>query len=98
LFVAPVRMGGGAKNNVLQALAAGTPVVGTAPCFAGFDAVPPGGVVCNSDDDFVSVIEQLLGDQPKLAAVSADARAFALTEYTWCASATRLLAHVKDSA
>lgn len=98
LFVAPVRMGGGAKNNVLQALAAGTPVVGTPPCFAGFDGIPPGGVVCDTDDDFVRAIQALLSEPQRLAKLSADARAFALAECTWQVSAARLIAQVKESA
>ncbi|MGV3708414.1 MAG: glycosyltransferase family 4 protein [Gemmatimonas sp.] len=90
LFVAPVRMGAGAKNNVLQALAAGTPVIGTASCFAGFKTLPPGGIVCESDDDFVQAIERTLADRNTLEALSASARQFALSQCTWSVSAERL--------
>jgi glycosyltransferase involved in cell wall biosynthesis len=93
LFVAPVRMGAGAKNNVLQALAAGTPVIGSASCFFGFAKLPPGAIVCESDDDFVREIEALLNDATRLYNLSKAAQAFALNECTWRASAERLVAH-----
>jgi glycosyltransferase involved in cell wall biosynthesis len=97
LFVAPVRMGAGAKNNVLQALAAGTPVIGTSSCFAGFKTTPPGGIVCETDDDFVQAIERTLADRGALEALSASARQFALSQCTWGVSAERLL-HALETA
>lgn len=98
LFVAPVRMGAGAKNNILQSLAAGTPVVGTLSCFAGFDALPPGAIVCHSDDEFVRAIELLLGDRPRLAALSEEARAYVLQNCTWGNSASRLHSYLRQVA
>ncbi len=40
LYVAPVFSGSGMKNKVLQAIAAGLPVIGTSEAFSGFDYRP----------------------------------------------------------
>lgn len=92
LFVSPLRMGAGAKNKVLQSLAAGVPVVGTAEAFSGFEpsALPPGAFVCESAEEFSRTITSLLADRPGLTRLGDGGRAYILSQYSWAASAARL--------
>lgn len=92
LFVSPLRMGAGAKNKVLQSLAAGVPVVGTAEAFSGFDAnaLPPGAFVCETPEEFAGTIIALMSDREKLRRTGDAGRAYILSHYSWAASAARL--------
>lgn len=87
LFISPVKMGAGAKNNVLQALASGTPVVGTAKSFRAFESLPPGAYVAETAEEFARTIDELLSDRVSLEAVGAAAKSHVLSRYTWKASA-----------
>ncbi len=91
LFICPLRMGAGAKNKVVQAMAAGLPVVGTLSSFSGFPVRPPGTFVCDSPAAFAMTIDRLVADRAELQAASRAARDFVFAHCTWEVSAERLL-------
>jgi polysaccharide biosynthesis protein PslH len=92
LVVAPVRSGGGMRMKVLQALAAGKPVVTTArgaEGFLEFEAEPPM-VVAEDLPGMVAAIAELLGDEPRRRELGRRARLFAERHHSPAAWAERL--------
>lgn len=79
VVVAPLRLGGGMRVKVAEALAAGKAVAGTSLAFAGLD-VRPGvhALVADDDEAFVDGIAALLRDPARRAAMGAAARALAV--------------------
>lgn len=79
VVVAPLRLGGGMRVKVAEALAAGKAVAGSSLAFAGID-VRPGvhAVVADDDDAFVAGVAALLADRDRRAAMGRAARALAV--------------------
>lgn len=83
IFISPLRMGAGAKNNVIQALACGTPVVGTSKSFSGFKYLPPGAFICNNPKEFAETIDKLLNNYDELLRLGKEAQNYILENYSW---------------
>ena len=79
VVVAPLRLGGGMRVKVAEALAAGKAVAGSPLAFAGLD-VRPGvhALVAEGDEAFVDGVAALLLDRERRAAMGRTARAFAV--------------------
>ena len=96
LAVAPLLLARGVQNKVLEAMAAGTPVLTTRPALTGIDAVPGRDVtLCESPDDFVIAIQALLENPEKLEKQADAARNLVHDDYGWgakIASLTDLIA------
>ena len=93
VVVAPVRIGGGMRMKVLQALAAGKAVVTTSRGSEGFDCFeePPPLAVADDADGFAADDRGAAGRRPAATANSAArARSFAETHYSPTAWASRL--------
>ena len=93
LAVAPLRIARGVQNKVLEAMAMGRPVLGTAAALEGLSLAP--GLAAGlgaSDDDFAARIVQLLA-QPAAAraALGEAARHHVLQHHCWSTSAARLV-------
>jgi sugar transferase (PEP-CTERM/EpsH1 system associated) len=91
MAVAPLRAGGGIQNKVLEAMAAGTPVVATSRAIAGIAA--RAGEHCLVADDaaaFAAAAEALLGDETLGARIAAAGRALVADHYSWERSARGL--------
>lgn len=89
VYVAPLVSGAGLKNKVLEAMAAGRPVVTTPLGAAG---IGEGGGVTVADNA-VAVADAtvaLLDDPARLAAAGAQARRRVVAEFTWEQSAGRI--------
>jgi len=89
--VAPLRAGGGIQNKVLEAMAAGTPVVATSRAVAGVAAVP--GEHCLVADDaegLADATSRLLSDRGLRAQVATAARALVAESYSWERSVSEL--------
>jgi glycosyltransferase involved in cell wall biosynthesis len=87
LIVAPIRLGGGMRVKILEALAAGKPVVASPLAVEGLDlhdAEPL--VLARSDEQFVDAIDQLLANPSRRAALATRARAWAGDHLGWEAS------------
>lgn len=93
VVVAPLRAGSGQQIKLIEAMAAGTPVVSTAPSAQAMSAVDGQHLLlAESTGEFVAAIERLQ-DEPELArALSKAARGLVEDRYTWAASAQALAA------
>lgn len=89
VYAAPLVSGWGLKNKVLEAMAAGRPVVTTPLGSAGIGAGP--GVVEAADAGAVAAaVGDLLSDPGRLRAAGAAGRRRVVAEFTWAASAGRV--------
>lgn len=90
--VVPVRMGSGTRFKVLEAMAAGVPVVATTFGAAGSGIVD--GVHGRLADDagsFAGAVIDLLGNRPARERVAAEARALAAVRHDWGTIVPRLV-------
>jgi glycosyltransferase involved in cell wall biosynthesis len=92
VVVAPVRVGGGMRMKVLQALAGGKATVTTSRGSEGFDcfAQPPPLALADDAEAFATTIASLLGEPAQRRELGARARSFAEAHYSPTAWATRL--------
>lgn len=97
VYVAPLVSGWGIKNKVLEAMAAGRPVVTTARGAAGIGA-GPGVVTADTADAIAGAVVELLRDRDRCAAVGAAGRERVSTDFTWAASAGRIEALWHEAA
>ena len=88
---APIDVGGGTRIKILEAFAAGRPVVSTTVGAEGL-AVRDGETAFIRDDDagFAAALVRLLKDRDLAATMGARARALAVERYDWSVSAARL--------
>jgi glycosyltransferase involved in cell wall biosynthesis len=99
VVVAPVRVGGGMRMKVLQALAAGKAVVTTSRGGEGFDCFPepPPLALADDADGFANSIAALLGEPAQRLELGARARSFAEAHYSPNAWARRLEALYEEA-
>jgi glycosyltransferase involved in cell wall biosynthesis len=84
LVVVPLRMGGGMRVKVLEALAAGKAVIASPLAIEGLDLVDNEQIVLARDDrQFYEAIVQLLADPEKRVSLAARARAWACANLGW---------------
>jgi glycosyltransferase involved in cell wall biosynthesis len=84
LVVVPLRLGGGMRVKVLEALAAGKAVVASPRAIEGLDLVEGEQVaVAESDEEFCEAIGQLLADPERRALLAARARDWACANLDW---------------
>lgn len=85
VLVAPVFKGHGRINKVVEAMAAGVPVVGDSSAFHGIEGFESGrhGVIVEGWGDFGRLVANLIADDGRLATIGEDARAFAQSSFRW---------------
>src|SRR6266496_4211899 len=84
LVVVPLRLGGGMRVKMLEALAAGKAIVASSRALEGIDVVDGKQVILAEDDDeFVHAILGLLGDPEKRLSLAKQARAWASANLSW---------------
>ncbi|MBN1660894.1 MAG: glycosyltransferase [Anaerolineae bacterium] len=84
VYVIPLRIGGGTRLKVLEAMAMGKAIVSTALGCEGFDLVPGQElVVADTPTAFAEVVASLLRDPPRRARLGRAARRFAGSRYDW---------------
>jgi polysaccharide biosynthesis protein PslH len=90
VVVVPIRVGGGMRVKVLEALAAGKAVVATPLAVEGL-AVSAGDQleIAETEEELRGAISRLLGDAERRRAVAARARAWALEHLGWSESIAR---------
>ena len=86
VYVAPLDVGSGIKNKVLEAMAAARPVVATERALNGIGA-GDGVVLARSDDAIADAAVELLRDRDRAAALGRAGRARVQREFSWTASA-----------
>jgi glycosyltransferase involved in cell wall biosynthesis len=91
--VVPMRTGFGIKNKTLEAMAAGTPVVGSDRGLEGINVDKEGFPLCalraNRIEEYVEAISRLFADAQLRATLSRNARAMVEKEYSWSNLAKR---------
>jgi polysaccharide biosynthesis protein PslH len=84
LFAAPLRFSAGVQNKVLEAMAAGRPVVTTSPVSAGLGTVPRQDLLVGDDPGaFAAQVVRLLKDEQLREKLGRAGRAFVANNYSW---------------
>jgi sugar transferase (PEP-CTERM/EpsH1 system associated) len=84
LYVIPLRMGGGTRLKVLEAMAMGKAIVSTALGCEGFDLVPGQElVIADTPDEFAAAVLALLRDPDRRQAIGHTAQQYASARYDW---------------
>jgi sugar transferase (PEP-CTERM/EpsH1 system associated) len=99
VYIVPLRIGGGTRLKVLEAMAAGLPLVSTTLGVEGI-ALSPGqhALLADTPQDFAEAILSLLADPERRRTLGAAARQFVLEHYDWRLIAPRLAAVYATSA
>jgi glycosyltransferase involved in cell wall biosynthesis len=91
LSIAPLRWGGGTRLKIIEALAAGCPMVSTSAGAEGLDLEDGKEIlIADTADDFARAVIDLLQHPAKRAALSAAGQNSAAEKYDWSAIALRL--------
>ena len=89
--VVPLRIGGGTRLKILQAMALGTPVVATSKGAEGLDVTPGRDILIgDTPETFASHVLRLLRDRGFADNMAAAARALVRDRYTWARSGSML--------
>ena len=89
--VVPLRMGGGTRLKILEAMALGTPVVSTAKGAEGLEVTHEEDIlIADAPDDFAQAVLRLLRDDDLRASLSAAGRRLVAERYSWETCARRL--------
>lgn len=84
LYIVPLRVGGGTRLKIFEALAMGKAVVSTPVGAEGLGLAPDRHFVCaGSEDAFVQAVVDLLGAPDRRHALGAEGRRLVEQEYSW---------------
>jgi len=84
VFVAPVRLGGGIKGKILEAMASGVPVVATKEAGSGIKCLNGRDIlISNNNEEFINNTIDLLGNGQKRKNISRNARSLVEKNYDW---------------
>lgn len=84
LSIVPVRMGGGSRLKILEAMAARVPILSTTMGAEGIDITPGVDIaIADEPEDFAREAVSLLHDPEKRAALAARGRELVATRYDW---------------
>ena len=87
----PLRVGGGTRLKILQAMALGTPVVATSKGAEGLDVTPGRDILIgDTPEEFAAHVIRLLADRALADNVAAAARTLVRDRYTWARSGAML--------
>ena len=91
LVVVPLRMGGGTRLKVLEAMAMGKAIVSTTVGAEGLGATAGRELlIADRPRDFARAVTALLGDPARRAALGQEAQAFVAARFDWAAIVPRL--------
>ena len=91
VYVAPLRMGGGTRLKLLEAMAMGKPIVSTSLGCEGFDVADGQELrVADAPEAFAAAVLELLADETQRARLGRTARRFVEAHYGWEAIVPRM--------
>ena len=97
VFICPVRLGGGFRGKILEAMALGRPVVSTR---LGAEGIPASSgeniILADRPEDFVKGILDLLGNTDLYRRIQYNARKLMEDNYAWDKGVARLEAVLED--
>ena len=97
VFVCPVRLGGGFRGKILEAMALGRPVVSTPLGAEGIPAADGKNIIlADSPDDFVKGIADLIGNIDLYQRIQKNARELMEEHYAWDKGVARLEKILED--
>jgi len=91
IFLAPLQIGTGLQNKILEALAMELPCVVSTLAYEAFGSSQPPIVSCDSETEYVTAINQLLNDPKKQREASSLGRQFVIDHYNWDAQTAKLI-------
>jgi polysaccharide biosynthesis protein PslH len=98
LYVVPLRIGGGTRLKIFEAMSAGRAVVSTS---IGAEGLPTENgrhlMIADSPAAFAGAVVALLRDAPSREAIAAEARELVTSRYDWAAAAEHLAAAIADT-
>ena len=84
ISIVPLRVGGGTRLKILEAMALGTPVVATSKGAEGLELIPDHDIVlADTPATFAESVLSLLNDPARRLQLSAHGRRIVSTKYTW---------------
>lgn len=92
----PLESGGGTRLKILEAFAAGLPVVSTPVGAEGIDAVPDRDVIVTERGGFADALARLLSDPSGAIRLAAAARTVVREQYDWSAVGERAARAIDD--
>jgi polysaccharide biosynthesis protein PslH len=91
IFIAPMRIGTGLQNKLLEAMAMGLPCITSALANQALGAAENHEILIGSDaESYTGCILQLLDDQPAAEALADSGHAFVLRQFSWENTARQL--------
>jgi polysaccharide biosynthesis protein PslH len=96
LLAVPLDSGGGTRLKILEAFAAGLPVVSTAVGAEGIDATPGTEIVIAERPEMADAIVQLVADQERSNRVATAARRLAISTYDWSVITSKCVESLRD--
>ena len=89
--VVPLRLGGGTRLKIVEAMAMGKAVVSTTLGAEGIEAVPDRDLLIEDDpESFANAVNRLLADPELAARIGQSARCLAVERYSWSGAAKAL--------
>jgi sugar transferase (PEP-CTERM/EpsH1 system associated) len=97
--IVPLRVGGGTRLKIFEAMAAGKAVVSTTVGAEGLPAEPDRHLlIADGAEAFAAAVVRVLRDPALRHAIARDARALVLDHYDWAVAAARLERSLTDAA
>ncbi|HEX5103108.1 MAG TPA: glycosyltransferase family 4 protein [Pirellulaceae bacterium] len=91
VVIVPLRLGGGTRLKIVEAMAMGKAIVSTSLGAEGINAVPGRDILIADDPgDFAAAVLKLLNDPSLRSRLGASARQLAVEHYSWIAAAANL--------
>ncbi|MCH9823237.1 MAG: glycosyltransferase, partial [Bacteroidetes bacterium] len=92
IFVAPLMLGSGLQNKLLEAMAMGLPCITTPLANNALGAIPEEEIlIANNEAEFKTQIERLLSDANLYDKLATNGHAFVTKNYNWQACNKRLV-------